>query len=208
MPHLKNIIFDLGAVLIDVDYHKTANAFKNLGVTNFDEMYSQFAANPIFQQLEMGLITEDEFYQDFNASIEKPLTVAQINFAWNEILLDWRKASVLFLGEINQHYNIYLLSNTNIIHQKAFFKTLQKEVNLPTINHFFKKAYYSHEVHLRKPNADIFEFVLQDAGIVAAETLFIDDSYNNIDTANTLGFKTHLLLQNERIELLDYNNFN
>jgi glucose-1-phosphatase len=207
MPSLKNIIFDLGAVLIDVDYHKTANAFKNLGVTNFDEMYSQFAANPIFQQLEMGLITEDEFYQDFNASIEKPLTVAQINFAWNEILLDWRKASVLFLGEINQHYNIYLLSNTNIIHQKAFFKTLQKEVNLPTINHFFKKAYYSHEVHLRKPNADIFEFVLQDAGIVAAETLFIDDSYNNIDTANTLGFKTHLLLQNERIEHLDYHNF-
>jgi glucose-1-phosphatase len=208
MPRLKNIIFDLGAVLIDVDYHKTANAFKNLGVTNFDEMYSQFAANPIFQQLEMGLITEDEFYQDFNASIEKPLTVAQINFAWNEILLDWRKASVLFLGEINQHYNIYLLSNTNIIHQKAFFKTLQKEVDLPTINHFFKKAYYSHEVHLRKPNADIFEFVLQDAGIVAAETLFIDDSYNNIDTANTLGFKTHLLLQNERIEHLEYNNFN
>jgi glucose-1-phosphatase len=207
MPSIKNIIFDLGAVLIDVDYHKTANAFKNLGVANFDEMYSQYTANPIFEQLEMGLISEEEFYTLFNKSLQFPLLEEEIKFAWNEILLRWRKESVVFLGEINQRYNIYLLSNTNIIHQTAFFKTLQTEVGLPTINHFFKKAYYSHEVHLRKPNKNIFEFVLQDAELEPSQTLFIDDSYNNIATAKQMGIKTHLLLAEERIENLDYESF-
>jgi glucose-1-phosphatase len=204
MLPLKNIIFDLGAVLINIDYQKTADAFKKLGYHNFEEMYTQYSANPIFELLETGKITNEDFYITLINLNENNISAEQIKSAWNDILLDWRKESVLFLQEISKEYNIYLLSNTNAIHQTAFFESLKIEMGISNFNAFFTKAYYSHEIHLRKPNKDIFEFVAQDADINVAETLFIDDSYNNIETAKNIGFRTHLLLPQEKIELLDY----
>jgi putative hydrolase of the HAD superfamily len=114
---------------------------------------------------------------------------------------------VQHLQLLAQKYNLYLLSNTNIIHQSAFLASFEKETGLTDFNAFFTKPYYSHEINLRKPNANIFEFVAADANILPKETLFIDDSYPNIDAAKLLGFKTHLLLPNERIEFLDFDSF-
>jgi glucose-1-phosphatase len=207
MSQLKNIIFDLGAVLIDIDYKKTENAFIQLGFTNFDEMYTQYTANEVFEKLETGKISNDDFYKTIIGLSEREITALQIKTAWNAILLNWRKNSVAFLKTIGKQYNIYLLSNTNAIHQEAFFESLKIETGITNFNGFFTKAYYSHEIHLRKPNADIFEFVAKDAGINAEESLFIDDSHNNIKTARGLGFKTHLLLPTERIEQMDYEQF-
>jgi glucose-1-phosphatase len=204
---LKNIIFDLGAVLIDIDYQKTEQSFIDLGYDNFETMYTQYTANPIFQQLEKGEISNDKFYETIISLNKNHVSTLQIKNAWNAILLHWRKESVHFLTTINNRYKIYLLSNTNAIHQEAFFESLKLEIGITDFNALFTKAYYSHEIHLRKPNADIFEFVLKDASIKAEETLFIDDSYNNIDSAKALGFKTYLLLPNERIEHLDYQLF-
>jgi glucose-1-phosphatase len=207
MLPLKNIIFDLGAVLINIDYQKTADAFKNLGYTNFEEMYTQYTANPVFELLETGNISNEDFYLKLISLSENNISANDIKNAWNEILQDWRKESVLFLSAIAKEYNIYLLSNTNAIHQEAFFQSLKDDMCITNFNALFTRAYYSHEIHLRKPNNDIFEFVAQDAGINMAETLFIDDSYNNIDTAKRLGFRTHLLLATERIEELDYKKY-
>jgi glucose-1-phosphatase len=207
MAILKNIIFDLGVVLINIDYKKTEKAFINLGFQNFSEMYNQFSANEIFEKLETGNISNADFYAIIMKLSKQPITETQIEDAWNEILLDWRIESVAYLKKLSESYNLYLLSNTNAIHQAAFFKSLKNQTGITDLNSFFTKAYYSHEVHLRKPNTDIFEFVLKDASILAKETLFIDDSYNNIDTAKAMGFKTHLLLPNERIEHLDYQLF-
>jgi glucose-1-phosphatase len=207
MSQLKNIIFDLGAVLIDIDYKKTENAFIQLGFTNFDEMYTQYTANEVFEKLETGKISNDDFYKTIIGLSEREITALQIKTAWNAILLNWRKNSVAFLKTIGKQYNIYLLSNTNAIHQEAFFESLKIETGITNFNAFFRKAYYSHEIHLRKPNADIFEFVAKDAGINVEESLFIDDSHNNIKTARGLGFKTHLLLPTERIEQMDYEQF-
>jgi glucose-1-phosphatase len=201
---LKNIIFDLGAVLIDIDYKKTEQAFIKLGYDNFETMYTQYTANPIFQQLEKGEISNEYFYETISSLNKNTVTANEIKSAWNAILLQWRKDSLTFLHEISKEYNIYLLSNTNAIHQEAFFESLKLETGINDFNALFTKAYYSHEVHLRKPNNDIFEFVIKDASLIAEETLFIDDSYNNIDSAKALGFKTHLLLPTERIELLNY----
>jgi glucose-1-phosphatase len=207
MSTLKNIIFDLGAVLIDIDYKKTEKAFEQLGFYNFKEMYSQFTANELFAKLETGEISNEEFFETIKALNKKEITTPQIQEAWNAILLKWRKNSLAFLKTIAKSHTIYLLSNTNAIHQKAFFESLKIETGIADFNSFFTKAYYSHEIHLRKPNADIFEFVAKDAKILAEETLFIDDSHNNIKTARGLGFKTHLLLPTERIEHLDYEQF-
>ena len=204
---LKNIIFDLGNVLFSIDYKKTEKAFEKLGYNNFAEMYSQFAADALFEKLETGQITNAAFYSTMIKSHGGDITEEQINNAWNGMLLNWRIKSLEFLENLSKKYKIYLLSNTNDIHLPAVNKLLKEQTGRESIDELFTVAYYSHKINYRKPNADIFEFVLKDAHINAAETLFIDDLESNIATASRLGFKTHQLLQGETIEQLDYESF-
>lgn len=199
MSKIKNIIFDLGGVLIDIDYHKTINAFKNLGVTNFEHLYSQTTANPLFEDLETGEITETQFYDGVRKEANLSISDEQIKMAWNTILLDFRPTSIAYLQQLALTHSIYLLSNTNIIHQAAFLQTYT-DIFKENLNDNFTKAYYSHEIHLRKPHKNSYEFVLTDADLIAAETLFIDDSIINMPMANELGITTHLLLKGQKIE--------
>lgn len=205
MAKLKNIILDLGGVLLNIDYNKTLQAFKDLGYNDFEEMYNQYSADALFEQLETGNITNDEFYNKILKGREESVSKDQVTRAWNTLLLDFRLSTIEFLKELAKKYNLYLLSNTNAIHLEAFRKIFAEQTGYPDIDVFFKTAYYSNLVHLRKPNRNIFQFVLSDARIWPEETLFIDDSYNNIDTARNMGFKTHLLLPGEKIEDLTYN---
>ena len=207
MSNLKHIIFDLGAVLYDIDFKKTAKAFKDLGYSDFDSMYTQYHVDEIFERLEVGKISNSTFCDALIQKNKKIVTEKQITDAWNAILIGWRKESVEYLEPLAKKYNLYLLSNTNSIHQKAFLQSFTKETGKNDFNSFFVKAYYSHEINLRKPNEDVFNFVVADAAIKPEETLFIDDSYPNIDAAKKLGFKTHLLLADKRIEDLNYENF-
>lgn len=198
----KNIIFDFGGVLYDIDIPKTIEGFQELGFHDILERYNQYHADPLFQQLEMGNINEQQFYDAFIADSGNRVTAHQIRQAWNAMLLKYRTASIQYLPTLQKRYRIYLLSNTNQIHYDSFSANITKETGYPNLECLFHKAYFSHEIHLRKPNADIFEYVLQDAGLKREETLFIDDSYNNIDAALALGFTTHLMLASERIEML------
>ncbi len=207
MAALKNIIFDLGGVLLNIDYRKTADAFVQLGYDEFDKMYGQFTADELFTKLETGKVSNDDFYQVLISARKKEVSESDIKSAWNRMLLNWRTESLAFLETLSAIYKIYLLSNTNAIHLEAFNDILRKTNSMESIDHLFTKAYYSHEINFRKPNADIFEFVARDAGILPGETLFIDDSENNIKTAAGLGFKTHLLLAGEQIEGLDFESY-
>ena len=204
---LKNIIFDLGNVLFSIDYKKTQQAFEKLGFNNFAEMYSQFSADALFEKLETGTITNVAFYSKMIDSHGGTVTEEQINTAWNCMLLNWRTESLYFLENLSKKYKIYLLSNTNDIHLQEVIKLLKEQTGRESIDELFTVAYYSHKINYRKPNADIFEFVLKDAGLNAAETLFIDDLENNIETAAKLGFKTYQLPEGETIEELDYESF-
>jgi glucose-1-phosphatase len=199
LQKIKNIIFDLGGVLIDIDYHKTINAFKQLGIAHFDTMYSQVTANDLFENLETGKINAEHFYDAIREEAKLNLTNDQIKTAWNAILLNFRPSSIAYLEQLANTHNLFLLSNTNSIHQQSFFKTFKSEFN-KNLNDYFIKAYYSHEINLRKPYTTIYEFVLNDAKLNAAETLFIDDSKINIPAANEVGINTHLLLPTETIE--------
>ena len=203
MQEIKNIIFDLGGVLLNVDYHKTADAFKLLGAKQFDEFYSQANANHLFEALETGEITESDFYQSIGQYCSNGTTIDQIQAAWNAILLDFRKESLESLERLKSNYNLYLLSNTNSIHVTAFNQILKAETGRSSLDEFFVKSYYSHIIQKRKPYADTYQWVLSDSNLVAGETLFIDDSVNNIKGAAEVGIKTHLLLPTEKIEQLD-----
>ena len=204
MAVTKNILFDLGHVLIDIDFNKVKRAFEKLGIENFEQQFSQLSASRLFEDLEMGKISNEQFYKRIQSQSAFPLNDDQIKNAWNAILLDFRKESMDFLVRHNNQYRFFLLSNTNAIHLEEVNIILQKQYNKADLDEFFEKAYYSHKVGLRKPNEDIFEYVLKDANIKSEETLFIDDTPPNIDTAIKLGFKTHLLLPGQKIEGLSF----
>jgi glucose-1-phosphatase len=202
MAATKNIIFDLGGVLLDLDFRRTIDAFEKLGLKNFENMFSQFKADELFEKLETGHLSEAAFYAAVKKRTEKKITEAEIDHAWNALILNFRTESLQLLEKLSPGYKLYLLSNTNSIHLKYFKKSFTKETGKPLLDAYFVKTWYSNEIGLRKPNQDIFEFVLQQQNLKAAETLFIDDTLINIETAQSLGFKTHHLLPTERIELL------
>ena len=206
MTHLKNIIFDLGGVLINLDFKKSTDAFRELGFPHFENMFSQFKADQLFEKLEKGLISSEDFYTVLRKVGKEGITTEQLQHAWNSMLLDFRVESLAFLSELKKTYNLFLLSNTNAIHLTAFNGILKEQTGLDSLGNFFNRSYYSHLVGLRKPNNDIFEFVLADAGLNINETLFIDDTQDNIETAAKIGFKTHHLLPGEKIENLTYDN--
>ena len=205
MAATKNIIFDLGGVLLDIDYQKTIDAFEKLGLQHFEAMFSQFKADALFEKLETGHISETDFYAAVKQRSELPLSNIEIDDAWNALILNFRTGSLQLLEQLAANYKLYLLSNTNSIHLKYFKKLFTRETGKPFLDAYFIKAWYSNEVGLRKPGAEIFEYVLQEENLKAAETLFIDDTLMNIETAQGLGFKTHHLLPTERIELLELN---
>jgi len=199
MKEVKNIIFDLGGVLLNINYHKTADAFKMLGVHQFDELYSQANANHLFEALETGEIAEENFYQSIIPYCSPDTTTEQIKSAWNAMLLDFRQESLNVLESLKDKYNLFLLSNTNSIHLTAFNQILREETGKASLDEYFIKSYYSHIIQLRKPYVTTYQWVLNDGNMIAAETLFIDDSIKNIEGANEAGIKTHLLLGTETI---------
>ena len=200
MQNIKAIIFDFGGVILNIDYNKTYKAFTNLGVKNFDEMYSQKNANPLFHDLEEGKINEEEFYNAFRRSTQLKLTDQQIKTAWNAMLMHYRKEALQTLSAIRHKYKLYLLSNTNIIHYKEFNKIFEDQIGSGSINDYFDKAYYSHEIKNRKPDKEAYEYVLKDNNLSASETLFIDDSIQNIDAAKALGLQTIFLKEGMMLE--------
>ncbi|ANH83510.1 HAD family hydrolase [Niabella ginsenosidivorans] len=200
---IQNVIFDFGGVFLNLDFNRSFSAFEELGFKNIRELFTQYSAAPIIREIEIGVITPDEFYEGMRKIAGRPVTDEQLRTAWNAMLLDYRKPSLDFLIPLADQYNLFLLSNTNRIHHEHFSKTLQDETGYASLESFFTKAWFSHEIHRRKPDLTTYEFVLDNAGLIAAETLFIDDSYTNLPHAKELGMQTHLLLQEERIENLE-----
>ena len=194
MQQIKNIIFDLGGIFLNIDYPKTEKAFIDLGITNFPELYNQHHASDLFELLETGKITPDEFYHQFAALSPVPVSPEQIKEAWNAMLGTFPPERIDWLQQIKTRYNIYLFSNTNKIHHDAFTETFAQLTGNSDFDRHFIKAWYSHTIGVRKPYPDSFRHVLSLANLDAAETLFIDDTYKNIEGAREAGLQTiHLV---------------
>lgn len=202
MAIIKNIIFDLGGVLLNIDFNKTKKAFENLGVENFDSFYTKETANPVFEALETGAISNEDFYIELQKHCKPGTAFKEIQNAWNQILLDFRRESIAALPGLAGKYRLYLLSNTNSIHHSEFTAIFENNFDGKAFDPLFTKAYYSHKIHKRKPYPETYLHVLNDTGITAGETLFIDDAVANIEGAKQAGLQTKLLAQHERIENL------
>lgn len=200
MKPIKNIIFDLGGVLLNIDYDRTRQAFEDLGISRFEELYNQAAANDLFSRLEIGAISNEDFYQELNHIAGLSLHSGQIEKAWNAMLLDFREESLQWIVEIKPHYNLFVLSNTNSIHLKAFNEIYHSRSRNKEFEVYFDKVLYSFEIGCRKPDIECFEKTIEILDINPHETLFVDDSPQNTESAKKSGIHTIHLKPGEKIE--------
>ena len=190
MKGIKNIIFDLGGVILNIDYARPQDEFRKLGISGIDDLYSKQSQHPLFNKLETGKITEAQFVDEIQKFSSKPLNYQDVINAWNSIILDFPLRRLQILQQLQLHFNTFLLSNTNEIHEREFNRVLQNTCGYPSLAVFFDRIYLSHRVGVRKPDAAIFELILKENNLVLDETLFIDDSIQHIETADKLGIKT------------------
>lgn len=183
---MKNLIFDLGGVIIPLD----------LSLVN--QTLSQFSAGgrqvdfhaPLFIKYELGNISSATFRQGVRDFVGLPaLSDAQIDEAWNSLLLPIPIERIQLLQKLSKQYRIFLLSNTNEIHLERVHQILHEVSGIACLDDLFEKAYYSHLLHLRKPHKEIYEAVLADAGLLASETVFIDDNQANAEGASAVGMQ-------------------
>lgn len=191
---IKNIIFDWGGVITDLNFKATINAFKELGLTIFDESVPHDPNDDLFVPFEIGKISAAEFRKRVRKMTSTPMTDEMIDNAWSAMLGELPEDRWNILMKAAGKYRTFLLSNTNAIHLPYYFNRIHEKYGTNGYTHLFEKTYYSFEIGMRKPNAEIFKFVVKDAGINAEETMFIDDFIENIDTARLMGFQTiHLI---------------
>ncbi len=196
LPKLDNyeaIIFDLGGVIINLNYKKTEEEFKRLFGTDFSEMYSKQSQTEILNRLETGDISEEQFVESMKTLSSKEIYHQEIITAWNAMLLDIPKERIELLEKVGKEKRIFLLSNTNEIHKKAFDKIVLESHQMDSLESLFEKAYFSHLVRMRKPNREIFDFVIQENNLNPQKTLFIDDSPQHIEGAIKTGLNAYHL---------------
>jgi glucose-1-phosphatase len=187
----RNIIFDLGGVLLDLDFAAPVTAFQQLGAVGENFVYHLVITDPVFLQIEMGLISPADFREHIRIKLgNKELTNAVIDGAWCSLLGSVPVEKVNLLRNLSTRYRLFLYSNTNAIHIEYVKNRFLSEHHFP-FESLFENTFYSHEIHDRKPQPSGFEKVIRMAGIIPGETLFVDDFIQNIEAALKLGLKVY-----------------
>jgi len=203
MQKIENIILDYGNVIFMIDFDKSQQAFTQLGISNVDEIFAHSGQIKLFDDFDKGHISPAEFREGIrDLTQNNTLTDQQIDHAWNALLLGVPEGKHEILMQLKSKYRTFLLSNNNAIHYAYCLQHLQDQYRIADNSGFFQQAYYSHTMGMRKPNADIFEFVLREQGLNTATTLFIDDSPQHLRTAAALGMHTALCTKEEPLEVL------
>lgn len=202
MKQYESIIFDLGGVIINLDYNHTAQAFIDLGLTNFNEIYSKAKQSSLFDDFEKGTMDDASFRATLKQYLPTHITDHQVDAAWNAMLLDIPVHRIDFLRSVAKNHRIFLLSNTNHIHVEAFTAMNDQLFGERVFESIFEKHYYSCEMGMRKPDAEIFEYVISENGLDRTKTLFIDDSPQHVEGALKTGLHAELLRveQGEKLE--------
>ena len=189
MKKIKNIIFDLGGVIMNLDVPRTIKAFKEIGINNIVNDTGHHYQHSFFYDFEIDLIYEDQFLESLQKLSNKTAEFTEIKEAWNAMILDIPEDRIDFLKSLKENYNLFLLSNTNSIHQLKYLNDFEDKYKY-SFNNLFQKVYYSHEIGIRKPDEKVFQFILEDSRLIPEETLFVDDSLENINSADKFDINT------------------
>ena len=187
---IKNVVFDLGGVLINLDFDNCLNAFRKSGFRDIEKQACEFWGKGFFSQFELGEISPEEFRKAIRKEVSEALSDHEIDDMWNLMLLDIPREKLDLLLKLREHYMVYLLSNTNRIHwdyaceQMFCYRGFR-------VNDFFEDIFLSFEMHKAKPEKDIYEQMMKEANILPEETFFIDDSAINCQAAISLGIQSY-----------------
>lgn len=200
---IRNLLFDLGGVIMNIDRMRCVKAFKELGMDNIETFLGDYGQKGAFGALEQGLVTPEQWRADVRANIPHPVTDDQIDNAFNQFLLDIPERRLQALRKLHRHYRLYLLSNTNEVMWNSKISEEFTKEGL-TVNDYFDGITTSFEVKAMKPDHVIFESVISQYGINPEETIFFDDSLANCKSAGELGFNyLHVTDGKEFFELLE-----
>ncbi len=183
---IKNIIFDLGGVLLNINPLLSLLEFEKLSGLDKEVLRQRLVKENVFEKFETGSFSPAQFRLELNRIMETNLNDTAIDTAWNTLLLDFPFERVQLLQQLQKNYKVYLLSNTNIIHFRNYTKEFFGKYDIQMI-HLFDKLFLSYEIGLHKPDTRIYQHVLDKLGIEPSETVFIDDSLPNIEAAVNLG---------------------
>lgn len=186
----KAVLFDLGGVLIDIDYRATERAFEQLGVSDFKERYTQLAQNELFDRFECGEISPQHFVNLVLPFAQSGTSPNQVVAAWNAMLGSFPLEKIRLLERLSTTTPLFMLSNTNELHWIEVKRAWQKVTTQP-MQHFFSAIYLSHEIGKRKPHPQTFIWVCEQMGFEPADVLFIDDSPQHIEGATQAGLQVH-----------------
>ena len=187
---IRNIVFDLGGVLVDLDFKAAINGLQEAGFANVKEQLLAFDRGGIFQKFEVGEITADEFRTAIRENSTVTLTDEEVDGLWNAMLLEIPREKLELILHLRGKYMVYLLSNTNSIHWDYVCKNAFNYRGF-RVEDYFEETFLSYEMHLAKPDKAIFEKVLSEANLLPEETLFIDDSEANCKAAQEVGIHAH-----------------
>lgn len=189
MKDIELILFDLGGVLIDIDYQATENAFIQLGTVDFQEKYTQFQQNQLFDLFETGQISAQHFINKLLDATRKGTSPNEVVNAWNAMILSFSEKKVQLILELAKKQRIALLSNTNELHMVEVKREWAKMSQVP-FESLFEKVFLSHEIKQRKPHPETFVWVCEQLQVTPSTVLFIDDSPQHISGAQEAGLQT------------------
>jgi len=186
---IKNIIFDLGGVLFDINYDLTAQAFERLGVKDFRNIFAKKGQADVIDRLEEGKISVHELSKELSEICGITLNTTEVIAAWDIMLFNIPAHRFDLLNELKKNYRIFLYSNINEIHEEGVHRRIQEMHGFPNLEQHFEKVYYSHHLGIRKPKPDGFLHIIKEQNLDAKETLFIDDSPQHIEGAKKAGLQ-------------------
>lgn len=197
---IRNIIIDFGGVLFDIDYHAPVREFEKLGFPDFASIYTQASQSPVFDKIETGKMSSDEFF-DYIQTFLPNASRQSLEDAWNSILLHLWPEKVAFVQSLRDAgYRTFLFSNTNAFHVAEFEKMIDTSMGLNNFRMAFEKIYYSNAVGIKKPYPETYLQVCEWNGLNPAETLFIDDSLQHAQGAAKAGLNAVHLEPGQTIE--------
>lgn len=203
MNGIRNIVFDLGGVLMNIDFQRTFNAFEMIGFHGAEQAFQEPEINRLCMDFETGVYCSIELRRKFREFTGFKCNDIEFDKAWNALLIDFPPERIHRVEELAKKYKTYLLSNTNPIHAKHFNSELNRHFGIESMDHLLDKAWYSHNLGFRKPDERIFQKVVKTSRLIPEETLFVDDHEPNIKAAESVGMKAiHITAQYTIIEAL------
>ncbi len=199
LTDIDTIIFDIGNVLIDIDYEVMVGEFAKIASVDFHQIVTYSHQNMVFDTFEKGLMSTKQFRDTLRQYLRQGVTDEEIDTAWNSILIHYPAAKFDLLKDLRKRYKILALSNINELHVAAIDMYVQDRFGAKDMSSYFDRAYYSHEIGQRKPEMEIYKTVLRDESLIPSRTLFIDDKLENANAAAALGIRVHHLADRDSL---------